>query len=89
MGAMDIENKKALLRKALSTEQGWINLAKSVKNSSNPNAKQECIDLIKQTYDNNLVNLPTNSGEEAEVFMHDLLISKLEENINMLNHSDD
>ena len=61
------EKKIELLKRAISSEDGWRALAESVKNSSQPNAKDLCADKLRQL-----------AGDKE---MADMLVQKLEENI--------
>lgn len=69
------EKELDLLRQSVRTIEGWKNLAYSIKTSSNPKAKENCIKMLKEAFENK----PIEFGlmEKQEVSFHDLLEDQL------------
>ena len=82
--ALTEELKINLIKRSISTPEGWRNLAMSVAESVNPNAKQECIDFLKKIGGNKTVPTPTHLGW-VDLDFSDLLVSQLEQNILLYN----
>lgn len=59
-----------LIKMAISSTEGWQNLAKSVKNSGNSNAKNKCIALLRKLAGDKEIDLPI-SDKEGPVTLED------------------
>lgn len=72
--------KLDLLRVALSSQEGWQQVAKSIKYSDDPvNSKEECLKLFKQLCEKNfMVKLTDDNGQTFEVPQYDLLVASLD-----------
>jgi hypothetical protein len=68
------ENQINLIKTAIKTEAGWKALAASVKNSSNPDAKLNCIKLL-----NIIGNNKTITINDISTNLSDSLVNTFEE----------
>lgn len=77
------EQKIELIRKCISTEQGWKNLVLSL--NGNANSKKECIRLLRKIGDETLF---TDSLDINRGTISDMLEARLEHYINSVNQQE-
>ena len=70
------EESIELVKKAISSKQGWINLAASI--GSHLNRKMHCIQILEKIAGDTKITLPVIDGEPALVSYKELLVLELE-----------
>ena len=79
------EAKITLIKRAISTVQGWENLARSLQGKG-PKAKEECIVLLREIGGEKEIDLPVvetdgSTSQNIAVSFAELLVQQLEQHI--------
>jgi len=82
------DQKIQLIKQAISSVEGWKNLALSL--NGDPSNKEKCIELLRKIGGDKMVALPviiesTGEPDEVSITFSDVLIMELEKNIDLLN----
>jgi len=76
---MNKEDKIALIKKAIRTQEGWTALGLSVKNAHNPEeAKTECLSLLREISQQKSITLQVSDHETISGSVYDFLVHSLE-----------
>jgi hypothetical protein len=78
------DNRETIIRQAISTVEGWKNLARSVKYHSTLSvdvAKQACVALLRKVAGDKEADQITTDGDMVSVPFADLLVVQLEKHI--------
>jgi hypothetical protein len=76
------EEKLSLIKRAISTKEGWKNLALSIKLHINPvGAKQKCIEALEEIGGDKEIEMKTVDSIPVNIKMSELLVRELEENL--------
>ncbi len=69
-----------IIKRAIATDTGWRALAEAIIDSSNPKAKESCIEILKQIAGDRTVPVTIDASADPHnrVKFSDLLIEQLE-----------
>jgi hypothetical protein len=87
------DQKIKMIKRAISSVQGWKNLATSVKQAplTAPTAKEKCIELLRKIGGDREITIPIEGDDEfgeVAVNFSDLLVQQLEDNLTKLDEEE-
>lgn len=76
------DDRIVIIRRCISSVQGWKNLADSIKTSTNPDAYDQCINLFKKMAGDKEIAVPatdveTREQDEVKMMFFDMLVMQL------------
>jgi hypothetical protein len=82
--------KLRLIKRAISSDEGWQTLAKSVISAienGTPDAKEKCVELLRKIAGDRKVSVAIDNSEEPynQVNFADLLVQQLEYNLALVS----
>lgn len=89
---MDDDKKIEIIKKAIASKQGWLNLAASLDGKPQE-AKDECIRLLRIIGGDKIIEMPVNYLDDdytpttLSINFSDKLVSQLEEYIELFKSS--
>ncbi len=84
------ETKVEMVKLAIGSEQGWVNLAQSIKSAANPKeAREECESILRDLAADKRVDIPAllkmpPDAMMITIEMGDFLVSQLDDNLRNL-----